>query len=133
MFFREFYCLDDAILASIKMLQIFSDSEKKVSQIVDELPKYFSSPELRPETTEEKKFEIIKSLKKEFEKMAKEPKNKINKIIDIDGIRVEFEDGWGLARASNTSAVLSMKFEAKTEKRMEEIKKLFMERVGKYL
>lgn len=132
-FFREFYSIDDAFFASVKMAQIVSSSTNKISETVGTLPKYFSTPEIRLETTEEKKLAVVERMKKDFSEMAKNVKNKITKIVDIDGIRVEFADGWGIARASNTSPVLNLRFEAKTKKRLEEIEKLFMDKVHRYL
>lgn len=132
-YFREIHKIDDAIFASCRMIQILSDSGSRLSEMVDSLPKYFSTPELRLSTTEELKLHAVDELKAEFKKMANDKKNRIVKIIDIDGIRVEFDDGWGLFRISNTEPVLSMRFEAKTEKRMKGIEKMFMEKVGKYL
>lgn len=132
-FFREFYNTDDAFFASLKMAQIVSSSKHSLSEIVETLPKYFSTPEIRLDTTDDEKFAIVEKLASDFREMSKNAKSRINKIIDIDGIRVEFADGWGIARAGNTSPVLNMRFEAKTKKRLEEIKKLFMEKVRKYL
>ena len=80
------------------------------------LPETFSTPEIRRETTDEEKFKIIERLRDFFSKEYK--------VVDIDGVRVIFDDGWGLVRASNTEPVLVLRFEAKSEARLEEIKKL---------
>ena len=89
------------------------------------LPQYFSTPEMRLACPEERKFQVPDLLKSEF--AAK------YRVIDIDGIRVEFGDGWGLVRASNTQPVLVVRFEARPEKRLAEIRDTMMgalKRVG---
>ena len=86
---------------------------------MDSIPSYFSTPETRLECAEERKFEIVDQLRREFASRYR--------VIDIDGARVEFGDGWGLVRASNTQAVLVVRFEARTEARLEQIRQLFME------
>ncbi len=115
-FADRYFGYDDAIYASLRLLEILSEG-KKLSELAGRVPKYFSTPEIRVDTTDDKKFLIVEKLKSEFKSKYK--------IIDIDGIRVDFGDGWGLVRASNTQPVLVLRFEAKTEKRLEEIKNLF--------
>ena len=132
-FFRQFHCLDDGIFASCKMMEMLSSAGSSLSDMVNSLPHYFSTPEYRPVVDEEKKFVIVASVKKEFEKMAKDSSSGIERIIGIDGVRVEFKDGWGLVRASNTSPMLSMRFEARTEKRMKDIEKMFMDILGSHI
>lgn len=132
-FFRENGSIDDGIFAACKMVQLVSCSDKSLSQMVSTLPKYYSTPEIRLETTEDMKFEAVEEMKKEFKNMEKDPQNRIISINETDGIRVEFEDGWGLFRASNTSPMFSMRFEACTEKRMKEIEKIFMEKAERFL
>ena len=81
------------------------------------MPKTFASPELRVDTVEEKKFEIVKRATEALRKAG-------HSIIDVDGVRVTFPDGWGLIRASNTQPILVLRFEAKTQARLAEIQKL---------
>ena len=76
-------------------------------------------------TTDDKKFGIVEELKSFFKKSYK--------VIDIDGVRVDFPDGWGLIRPSNTQPVLVLRFEAKTEQRLEEIRKLFFDKLEEYM
>lgn len=132
-FFRENNAIDDGIFAACKMVELVSSSGKSLSEMVSTLPKYFSTPEIRLETKEETKFLAVEEMKKYFKDMAKDPKNLIKQINETDGIRVEFEDGWGLFRASNTSPMFSMRFEAKTEERMKEIENIFMEKAKKFI
>ena len=87
-------------------------------ELVGSLPQYFATPETRIACPEERKFQVPELLKSEFATRYR--------IIDIDGIRVEFGDGWGLVRASNTQPVLVVRFEARTEARLEEIRDTMM-------
>jgi len=123
MFFSDrYHGYDDAIYASLRLLEILSKG-KKLSELAAQVPHYFSTPEIRVETTDEKKFAIVDGLKASFMKSYK--------VIDIDGVRVDFGDGWGLVRASNTQPVLVLRFEAKTKDRLEEIESLFLDNLRK--
>jgi len=125
MFFRdEFFGFDDAIYASARILRILSFSKKKLSELLADAPKYFSSPEIRAECSDEDKFEIVKKVADFFKKS--------HKVIDIDGARVLFENGWGLIRASNTQPVLVLRFEAKTKEKLEEIKSKFRQKLNEF-
>ncbi len=113
---------DDGVYAGARMLEIISSSEE--DDIFKDLPKLVSTPEINIPTTDEDKFAIIDEFK---EKSNFEGGN----IIDIDGIRVEFDDGWGLLRASNTSPVLVLRFEADSAKTLNEIKEMFKDNLRK--
>jgi len=120
-FADNYFGYDDAIFASCRLVEILSGTEKRLSQLLEGVTEYHSTPEIRIECPDEKKFEVVEKVKNYFREKYK--------IIDIDGVRVLFGDGWGLVRASNTQAVLVLRFEARTEKRMEEIKSLMMARL----
>ena len=107
---------DDGVYAGARMLEIVSYAEGE--DIFKALPKLVSTPEINIETSDEEKFLIID----EFIKMSN---FKDGKIIDIDGIRVEFDNGWGLLRASNTSPVLVLRFEADSSEALNNIKERF--------
>ena len=114
-FFRDRWAgFDDGIYAGLRMLEILSKSNKKMSELSSHLNKYYSTPEIKIETTEDKKFEIVESVKKYCE-------DKNLEMITIDGVRVCYSDGWALVRASNTGPHLTLRFEAKTEERLHEI------------
>jgi phosphomannomutase/phosphoglucomutase len=114
-FFADDYLgYDDAIYAALRLVSILSRSDEPLSAMVDALPKYFSTPEIRLECPDELKFGLVERLKSSF--------SADHEIIDIDGARILFGDGWGLVRASNTQPALVARFEAKSEKRLEEIK-----------
>ena len=113
---------DDGVYAGARMLEILSNTEDE--DIFKTLPKSVSTPEINIETTDEDKFSIIE----EFKRLS----NFIDcKIIDIDGIRVEFNNGWGLLRASNTSPVLVLRFEADSLETLESIKSRFKDTLNK--
>ncbi|MSR78430.1 MAG: phosphomannomutase/phosphoglucomutase [Candidatus Omnitrophica bacterium] len=122
MFFQDrWFGFDDAIYAGCRMLEIVDDTSDSVSSFLSDLPKTFSTPEIRVDCPDDQKFDLVKRAVLEFKK-------KYN-VIDIDGARVEFPDGWGLVRASNTQPVLVMRFEATTEKRLEEIRKIVEDQI----
>jgi phosphomannomutase/phosphoglucomutase len=95
-----------------------------LSTMAARVPRYFSTPEIRMDVPDEKKFGIVKELTRSFKKKYQ--------VLDIDGARVEFGDGWGLVRASNTQPVLVLRFEAKTAERLEEIRELFLDKLKKF-
>jgi phosphomannomutase/phosphoglucomutase len=122
-FADRYFGFDDALYASLRFLELLSASTKP-SQLAARVPKYYSTPEIRVATTDEKKFDIVNELKESF-------KQSYN-VIDIDGVRVNFGDGWGLVRPSNTQPVLVLRFEANTEQRLEEIKNLFLDKLHNF-
>jgi len=88
------------------------------------MPHYYSTPEIRTECSEKDKFAIVEELQEFFKKNYD--------TIELDGIRILFEGGWALVRASNTQPLLVVRFEAKTEQRMEEIKKIVRDKLSTY-
>jgi phosphomannomutase/phosphoglucomutase len=119
MFFAEgFFGFDDALFAAGRLLRYVAASGRTLDQLVDSLPQYHATPETRLACPEDRKFEVPELLKAEFAGK--------HRVIDIDGIRVEFGDGWGLVRASNTQPVLVVRFEARTEARLAEIRDTMM-------
>lgn len=119
MFFSEgYFGFDDALFAAGRLLRYVASTGKTLAQLVDSIPSYYSTPELRLACPEERKFAVVEELRREFAGRFD--------VIDIDGVRVEFGDGWGLVRASNTQPVLVVRFEARTPQRLEEIREMFM-------
>ncbi len=127
MFFADrWYGFDDAIYAACRTVEILDEENRPFSELTADLPKTFSTSEIRLEVAnDQKKFEIVQAVVAELKKDYK--------VIDIDGARVEFPDGWGLIRASNTQPVLVMRFEANTEKRLAELRSLIESKIKKYL
>ena len=120
MFFNEgYFGFDDALFAAGRLLRYVASGGQTLDQLVGSIPAYEATPEMRLECPEERKFEIVEEMKRAFAGRYR--------VIDIDGARVEFGDGWGLVRASNTQPVLVVRFEARTPQRLEEIRALFME------
>ncbi len=112
-FKHRYFGYDDAIYATLRMLELIHDGIDLDAEL-DALPQVFSTEELKVETTEEEKFLIIDKVKE----LLKNPPNdfpKIVSIIDIDGVRINFEKGWGLVRASNTTPILVTRFESTDE------------------
>ena len=95
------------------MLEILSHISGPVSSLLADVPKMFNTPEIRVDCPDDKKFEVVRILTEQFKQT--------NKVIDIDGARIQFEHGWGLARASNTQPVIVMRFEAESPDRLDEI------------
>ncbi|HDM09990.1 MAG TPA: phosphomannomutase/phosphoglucomutase, partial [Desulfobacteraceae bacterium] len=119
LFFAErYFGYDDAIYAGARLLEILSNTDKSVRDLLEGVPEMLNTPEIRIDCPEERKFQVVAELAEEFKKDYK--------VIDVDGARVLFGDGWGLVRASNTQPVLVLRFEAQSEERLEEIKSLFM-------
>ena len=115
MFFKDrYFGFDDALYATCRLLEIIADTGKTVSQLIEDLPVTFTTPEIRIECDDTKKFDVVAAITERFKKS--------NEVIDIDGMRALFEDGWGLVRASNTQPALVLRFEALTQKRLDEIR-----------
>ena len=117
MFFADrYFGFDDAIYASCRLLEILSKTGKTIPELLADVPQTFSTPEIRVECPDDKKFALVKKVTAYFKKQYR--------VIDIDGARVLFDDGWGLVRASNTQPALVLRFEALTEARLAEIRNL---------
>ena len=124
-FADRYYGYDDGIYAGLRMAQLLSDKDMKLSEIMAAMPKYYSTPEIRVHAPEDKKFVIVKEVTEKFQKEKYE-------VITVDGARIQFPDGWGLIRASNTEPALILRFEAKTPEGLKEIEKTIKEVLAKY-
>jgi phosphomannomutase/phosphoglucomutase len=114
-FFADRYLgFDDAVYASCRLLEILVNTGKTISELLSNVPQTFSTPEIRVECPDHIKFKVVDQVTQYF-------KSRQN-VIDIDGVRVLFPDGWGLVRASNTQPALVLRFEAMTAPRLEEIR-----------
>jgi len=115
MFFSEgFYGHDDALYGAARLLRIIADSGQTIDQLLSDVPHFVSTPEIRIDTDEETKFAIMSKAVPYF--------SATHDVIDVDGVRVLFGDGWGLFRASNTQPVIVARFEARTQARLDEIR-----------
>ncbi|HEX9129485.1 MAG TPA: phosphomannomutase/phosphoglucomutase [Gemmatimonadaceae bacterium] len=114
MFFAEgFYGFDDALYGAARLLRIVADSGKSVRDLLADVPRFVSTPEIRVDCPDDKKFGIVEEATKYFSSKYE--------VITVDGARVLFGDGWGLIRASNTQPVLVMRFEARTKEQLDRI------------
>ena len=115
-FFNDrWFGFDDAIYASARLIEILSRSGKTLSAMMADLPKTYATPEIRIYASDEVKFKIVDEVRRELAALVP--------IIDIDGVRAVFPAGWGLVRASNTQAVIVLRFEADTEADLAAIQK----------
>ena len=115
LFFADrYFGYDDAIYASCRLLEILATHKKGALELIDDVPKTESTPEIRVTCPDEKKFQVVEKVRDHF--------SEDHEVIDIDGARILFQDGWGLVRASNTGPVLVLRFEAKDRSSLEAIK-----------
>ncbi len=113
LFFNDrYFGFDDAVYAALRVLELIANGVDLDGEIAT-LPKVFNTPEIKVQTTEEKKFAIIEKLKKRLQNPPCDFPH-IKELIDIDGVRIVFDQGWSLVRASNTTPVLVTRFEATT-------------------
>ena len=119
-FKHRYYGFDDATYTAGRLLEILSTGEGSIGDRLKDVPHTNATPEIRYDVTEATKFPIIKAVTERF-KARKDG----SRVIDIDGARVEWNDGWGLVRASNTTPILVMRFEAQSPERTKEIQTLF--------
>src|SRR2546423_2337768 len=114
MFFSEgFYGFDDALYGAARLLKIVADSGKSVHDLLADVPRFVSTPEIRVDCADDKKFGIVQEAREYFGSRYK--------VITVDGVRVLFGDGWGLIRASNTQPVIVMRFEARSKQELDKI------------
>jgi phosphomannomutase/phosphoglucomutase len=107
-FADKWFGFDDGVYASLRIAEILSQNNIPLSEYLKDIPKMYSTPEIRKECPDEVKFKVVERLVKKF-------KNEGLNVIDVDGARIEFKEGWALVRASNTQPVLVLRFEAETE------------------
>ncbi len=115
-FADRYFGFDDALYATLRLLEIMSDTGKKMSELLEDIPETVNTPEIRVECPDDMKFAVVEKVTDYF-------KSNYN-VIDIDGVRVLFDDGWGLVRASNTQPALVLRFEAMSGDRLNEIRKI---------
>jgi len=124
-FVQNYYGFDDGIYAGLRFAEYVSEVGKPVSEIIAGTPYYISTPAIDVDCPDDKKYGVV-------DKLTAELKRDFPRVVDINGARVIFEDGWGLVRASSNLPVLVLRFEAKTQARLDEIKALFRKYMDKY-
>ncbi len=125
-YFFSNYPVDDGIFTALKVLEVLENENKPLGELFDKIPRYIVSPEYRIKVSEDVKQKIIESAKNKFSKFIDA------KIIDIDGVRVEWKDAWFLIRPSNTEPKISLRFEGKNEKAFERTKNLLFDFLKSY-
>lgn len=117
---------DDGIYAGLRLIEILSKTDKKISELLDNTNKYYATEELKFSVPDDIKFNIVEQVKVYC-------KNNNYDIITVDGVRCEFDDSWALVRASNTGPNITARFEAKTEDRLNEIQKEFTDLLNRLI
>ncbi len=117
-FVENYYGFDDGVYAGLRFAQYISDQSETLSEIIRTTPYYVSTPTIHVDCPDSEKYRVVDELTAKF-------KQDFPKVVDINGARVMFDDGWGLVRASSNMPQLVLRFEAKNETRLEEIKNLF--------
>jgi phosphomannomutase/phosphoglucomutase len=121
----EYYGFDDAVFAALKLTEYLSQQAGTMSEVIANTPYYVSTPALQVDCADEVKYDVVDKLTQEFKADGYD-------VNDINGARVNFGDGWGLVRASSNLPVLVLRFEAKTQERVDEIMALFRQKFSKY-
>lgn len=122
----DYYGFDDALFTAAKLLEYLSYRDEPISKVLASLPQYVTSPEIKAHCADDVKYGLVDKLVEEFKA------DYGDRVIDINGARVRFDDGWGLVRASSNLPELVLIFEAKTDARMREIREIFREKLGKH-
>ncbi len=124
-FADRWFGFDDGIYSSARFLELLTSTDRPVSALLADVPRTFSTPELRVECPEDRKFEVVRRAREFFESRYD--------VVTVDGVRVVFPDGWGLVRASNTQPLLVLRFEARTPDRLAEIERLVRGKVNELM
>ena len=124
-FADRYFGYDDALYAGARLMEILTNTSEPLSGLLADLPQTTSTPEIRRDCPDEKKFDVVRALTEEFKRS--------NEVIDIDGARILFEHGWGLVRASNTQPVIVLRFEADNEAHLDEIQSQVEERLTRLI
>jgi phosphomannomutase/phosphoglucomutase len=125
-FGKEYYGYDDAIYAALRMVELVSRVDESFSSLLDNVPTYVASPEIRIKCPDEVKFKIVEEFKRRLQSQN-------YNLITVDGVRVEVKDGWGLVRASNTEPALVLRFEALSQSKLKELEMWILGEVKKVL
>mgnify|MGYP001460115335 CR=1 FL=1 len=121
----DYYGYDDALYVGLRLLQILSNTNKKLSQLTNEIPKYYSTPEMRIDcVNDEEKFKITEKAIQYFTNNYE--------CITIDGVRIKFKNGWGLVRSSNTQPVIVCRFEATTQNDLNQMKDMVLNKLNEF-
>jgi phosphomannomutase/phosphoglucomutase len=123
-FADEYYGFDDAVYAAARLLRILSNTDRSLSDLLADVPRYHSTPEIRVPCPDDRKFDVVADIVEHFKQRYE--------VVDVDGARVLFPEGWGLVRASNTQPVLVVRAEAATPAALERIKETLTEALRRF-
>ena len=124
-FADDYYGYDDALYVAARLVQLLSRTDKKLSELKQKIPVYYSTPEMRLEAeSDEEKFRITKAAVDYFTTNYD--------CITVDGVRIKFGDGWALVRSSNTQPVIVCRFEANSSERKNEIMNLVLDKLNEF-
>lgn len=121
----RYFGYDDGIYASLRLAEALANDDRPLSEFLSDVPRTFSTPEIRIPCPDEKKFAVVEGIKAWFQSRYR--------TLDVDGVRVIFDQGWGLVRASNTQPVLVLRFEALSPEGLEEIRSVVEGKLGEVL
>ncbi len=124
-FADRYFGFDDALYATLRLLEIIADTGQTMSELLADIPKTVNTPEIRVECPDDVKFDVVDKVTAYFKSNYD--------VIDIDGVRVLFDDGWGLVRASNTQPALVLRFEAMSEQRLDEIRDIIESKLNEII
>lgn len=130
MFFADrYHGYDDALYAAQRLVELLAQEPgKTLDQYFSAWPQTVNTPEIRKDCPDRFKFEVVQKAQDYFQQISGD-----FELVDVDGVRINFADGWGLLRASNTQPVLVLRFEAETEKRLQEIRAFIEEPLGVWI
>jgi len=123
---NEYYGFDDALYAGAKLVEYLSNQNKSLIEVLHDIPQYVTSPEIKAHCSDSDKYKVVDALSEIFKKEYRD------NVIDINGARVVYDDGWGLVRASSNLPELVLIFEAKTKERLLEIRSIFKEKINQF-
>ena len=124
MFFKErYFGYDDGIYAGARLLEILGRTGRTVAQLLADLPRAYSTPEIRVDCPDDRKFAVADRVRDRFRAEGRD-------IVDVDGVRIRFPHGWGLVRASNTQPVLVLRFEAETAEELAQYQRVVEQAVA---
>ena len=125
MFFAdEYFGYDDAVYAAARLLRVLSNTQDMLSKLLADVPHYHVTPEVRVDCPDQVKFDIVRQVTEDFKRAYE--------VVDVDGARVLFGDGWGLIRASNTQPALVLRGEARTPATLNRIKGTLEQELNKF-
>jgi phosphomannomutase/phosphoglucomutase len=115
MFFADrYFGFDDAIYASLRLMEIIAEQRRPLAELLADVPRTYATPEIRVDCPDTIKFDVVERVRSHY--------RHTHDVVEVDGARIDFGDGWGLVRASNTQPVLVLRFESGSAERRDQIR-----------